>query len=51
MKIEVRKVKSFKGREGNGFNADLYVTGAKHCPDGTRAAEVIDDASGGSPTP
>ena len=40
MKIEVRRVKSFKGHDGMGFNADLFV-------DGVQVAEVIDTASGG----
>ena len=37
---KVAKVKTFKGREGEGFNADLIR-------DGKKVAEVINDASGG----
>ena len=37
---KVTKVKTFKGREGEGFNADLLK-------DGKKVAEVINDASGG----
>ena len=36
----VSKVKTFKGREGEGFNADLLC-------DGKKVGEVINDASGG----
>ena len=41
MKVEVRKVKSFRGREGLGFNAELVV-------DGKKVAFVIDEGSGGA---
>lgn len=37
---KVAKVKTFKGREGEGFNADLIR-------DGKKVAEIINDASGG----
>lgn len=38
--IELKKVKTFIGREGHGLNADLYINGVK-------TAFVRDDASGG----
>ena len=38
--IELKKVKTFLGREGYGLNADVYINGVK-------AAFVRDDASGG----
>lgn len=38
--FEIKKLKSFTGREGYGFNADLYM-------DGKKVAFVIDEASGG----
>jgi len=41
MHLEVRKVKSFTGMEGLGFNADLYAGGKK-------VAFVIDEGCGGS---
>jgi hypothetical protein len=38
--FEIKKLKSFMGNEGYGFNAELWM-------DGRKAAFVIDDASGG----
>lgn len=38
--LAVRAVKTFRGMEGAGFNADLYVNG-------TKAALVIDEGNGG----
>lgn len=37
---EIKGVKTFQGREGGGYNANLYLRGKK-------IAEVIDDAGGG----
>lgn len=37
--IELKKIKTFKGMEGTGLNAEVWV-------DGVRTAYVIDDASG-----
>lgn len=39
MNIELKKVKTFRGNEGHGLNAEIWV-------DGIRTAYVIDDASG-----
>lgn len=41
MGYEIRKFKSFRGREGYGFNLELWK-------DGVKVAFVMDDASGGS---
>jgi len=38
--IELKKVKTFRGMEGTGLNADVYVNGVKTCM-------IIDDATGG----
>lgn len=40
MKIEAKNIKTFRGREGEGFNATLYF-------DGVRACLVDNDAGGG----
>lgn len=39
MNIELKKVKTFRGHEGHGLNAEIWV-------DGVRTAFVLDDASG-----
>jgi len=39
-RVEMKNVKTFRGREGEGFNATLYINGQK-------SAFVFDDASGG----
>lgn len=41
-KYEARKVKTFQGREGQGYNAELWE-------DGQRVATVIDSGNGGCP--
>ncbi len=40
MEITLKNVKTFRGNEGHGLNADVYVNGIKTC-------FVIDDANGG----
>jgi hypothetical protein len=40
MQFEIKKFKSFRGMEGIGFNADLWVDGVKAC-------EIDDAANGG----
>ena len=39
MNIELKKVKTFRGHEGHGLNAEVWV-------DGVKTAYVVDDASG-----
>lgn len=39
-KIELKSVKTFRGTEGNGFNATVYI-------DGVKVGTVDDDANGG----
>lgn len=38
--VTLKNVKSFRGREGHGLNADVYVNGKKCC-------FIMDDANGG----
>lgn len=40
MELTIKNVKTFRGREGHGFNATLYV-------DGKKAAFVMDGGNGG----
>lgn len=40
MKLEVKNVKSFIGREGYGYSCSLYI-------DGVKSAVILEDASGG----
>jgi hypothetical protein len=40
MNLTVKNVKTFTGREGIGFNCDLYL-------DGKQIAQVLNDAGGG----
>ncbi len=41
MRVEVRNVKTFRGMDGLGFNASLYI-------DGSKVAFVMDEGCGGS---